>query len=253
MIERTFQILPSIGERRERTLWGDGITDWRAFLDADRVRGVSKERKADLDTRLDRAYDSLDAGRTGYFRSLLPSNEHWRMYGRFARHAAYLDIETDGLHRDCTVTVVSVHCRGETTTLINGEDLDSETLASALEGVPMLVTFNGSCFDLPILEHQYPFSVPRVPHFDLRFGARRIGLTGGLKGIERKLGMRRDQEVEFVTGEEAVHLWHLWKRKGRRSALKLLCRYNAMDTENLEPVAAHVYRELERRTLGGKA
>ena len=253
MIERTFQILPSIGEKRERTMWRDGITDWRAFIDAESVKGVSDRRKTDLDDLLVRAYDFLDNGRTEYFHSLLPSNEHWRMFGRFSRHTAYLDIETDGLHRDCTVTVVSIYRKGETTTLVNGEDLNTENLSKALEGCPLIVTFNGSCFDLPILEHQFPFSVPRVPHFDLRFGARKIGLSGGLKGIVRRLGLEREKEVEFITGQDAVHLWHLWKRKGKRSALKILIRYNVIDTENLEPLADHVYRELCKRTyLGGE-
>ena len=35
MIESTFQILPSVGAAKERTLWGAGVLRWRDFLEAD--------------------------------------------------------------------------------------------------------------------------------------------------------------------------------------------------------------------------
>jgi len=61
--------------------------------------------------------------------------------------------------------------------------------------------------------------------------------------------MARAQEVEFVTGEQAVYLWHLWERKGKRNALELLKRYNQEDTKNLEPIAALAYERLMRSVL----
>ena len=63
------------------------------------------------------------------------------------------------------------------------------------------------------------------------------------------LGYRRPQEVEYVTGEEAVYLWHLWQKKGNENALKLLRRYNQEDTRNLEPLAEVVYGRLEEGLL----
>jgi uncharacterized protein YprB with RNaseH-like and TPR domain len=68
-----------------------------------------------------------------------------------------------------------------------------------------------------------------------------------LKGVEKRLGIARPREVEFVTGEEAVYLWHLWQRKGSENALKLLMRYNVEDTRNLVEVAQHVHRGLVLR------
>ncbi len=77
-----------------------------------------------------------------------------------------------------------------------------------------------------------------------------IGLTGGLKQVEKTLGIQRCREVEYMTGEEAVYLWRIWERKGRPNALKLLKRYNTEDTENLKPLADHAYRTLSGRLLG---
>jgi len=147
--------------------------------------------------------------------------------------------------------MVGIHRNGRTTTLVNGVDLDGDSLSEALKGTKLLVTFNGRSFDIPLLDFNFPFSVPRVPHFDLRHGCARIGLRGGLKRIERVLGIARPQEVDYVTGEQAAYLWKLWERKGNENALGLLCRYNEEDTKNLEPLARHTYEKLMKEADGG--
>ncbi|HUL38686.1 MAG TPA: ribonuclease H-like domain-containing protein [Methanomassiliicoccales archaeon] len=249
MIRRTFLILPTVGEKTERELWGKGISHWEDFKDRSTLRGFSKARKYRLDGLLDDAEGFLGRKETGYFHRLLPASEHWRLFGEAKEDAAYLDIETDGLGEDAVVTVVGVHRQDRDITLVRGIDLDAKSLKAALQGCKILVTFNGSSFDLPMLERGFPFVVPRVPHFDLRHGCARIGLKGGLKSIERQLGMARPTEVEYVTGEEAVYLWRLWERKGKENALKLLKQYNREDTKNLVPIAEMAYYDLVTRTL----
>lgn len=249
MIRRTFQILPSIGYGKERNLWRSGIRDWHDFLSMDKVEGISRERKTMLDRHLVRAETFLDKGRTEYFSRILPSVEHWRLYHAFRSDTAFLDIETDGRSAYADVTMVGIYHHGEGRTLVKGQDLDATSLGQALKGVKMLVTFNGSSFDLPILHYHFPLSLPRVPHFDLLHACRRIGLRGGLKAVERQIGIFRGRELEYVTGEEAVYLWRTWERSGRESALRLLKKYNEQDTVNLVPIAEHVYTALCRKTL----
>ena len=249
MIRRTFLILPSVGAKTERELWGKGVSQWEDFRDRSHITGFSAPRKNRLDQLLEAAEDFLARRETGYFHRLLPSNEHWRLFGEMKEGATYLDIETDGLGEGAVVTVVGIHRQGRDTTLVRGIDLDARSLKQALQGCKILVTFNGSSFDLPMLEREFPFAVPRVPHFDLRHGCARIGLRGGLKSIERQLGMSRPMEVEYVTGEEAVYLWRLWERKGKENALRLLKQYNREDTKNLVPIAEMAYYDLVTRTL----
>ncbi len=249
MIERTFQLLPSIGVSMERRLWSSGIPDWETFLGSDIVPGISQKRKTRLDSELETAKGKLAEGRYGFFASKLPTREHWRLYRKARDDAAFLDIETDGLGGSAIITVVSVTRGGSTTTLVRGSDLDRDGLNQALEGTTMLVTFNGLSFDIPMIAARFKDCIPTAPHLDLRHACRKVGLTGGLKAIERKLGMTRAQEVEYVTGKDAIHLWHLWQRRGNQAALNTLMRYNVMDTENLVPLADTIYEIMEKRLL----
>jgi len=166
------------------------------------------------------------------------------MFDRFKDNATYLDIETDGLSRDALVTVVTVHRKDGTHTLTEGFDLDAESLADALEGTKMLVTFNGSCFDVPVLRTSFPQVDLDYPQFDLRFASRKVGYKGGLKPLEIELGIQRDDEIEGVDGAMAVHLWHQWKRRSDEDALNILQEYNRADTINLEYIADVIYGKL---------
>lgn len=113
----------------------------------------------------------------------------------------------------------------------------------------VIVTFNGSSFDLPMIESQFPGTVPRILHVDLKHSLRRIGLTGGLKKIERELDIQRDRRVEYMTGEDAVYLWRLWEKHNNRNALDLLLEYNSEDCVNLKTLSDFAYRTLKNNTF----
>jgi uncharacterized protein YprB with RNaseH-like and TPR domain len=95
-----------------------------------------------------------------------------------------------------------------------------------------LVTFNGSQFDVPFLRAHFPTARLDQAHIDLRFVLRSLGYRGGLKAIERNLGLTRDAAIEGVDGFEAVRLWHRYRR-GDRAALMKLALYNLTDVVNL--------------------
>jgi len=63
---------------------------------------------------------------------------------------------------------------------------------------------------------------------------RRIGLSGGLKKIEKELSV--DRELEDIDGREAIRLWKRYEKDGDEEALRKLVRYNQYDAENLQDV-----------------
>ena len=250
MITHTFQILPSVGAKKEKAIWEDGVRTWDEFLSADSVHTMRPEAKERGDILLTQASELLDDGDSRSLADMMPKGEVWRMYRHFRDSAAYLDIETDGLSRDSLVTVVTVHRPADTVTLTEGIDLTPDALAQTLDGVSILVTFNGSCFDVPVLRNSFPEVDWDIPQFDLRFASRKVGYRGGLKPLEIEMGITRSEDIEGVDGADAVRLWKMWERHGDRDALEILTEYNRADTVNLERIADTIYKRLVREHAG---
>ncbi len=247
MLRSTFQHLPWVGAVTEAFLWSRGITDWSALERAEEVSGLSKQRLEQVRRELRRSDEALQAGNAEYFARNLPGSEHWRLYSSFPQRTAFLDIETTGLSpREGIVTCLTVHGGGRTRSLVQGEDL--EEIGAVLRPFALLVTFNGRGFDVPFLEAHLPDLRLPPAHADLRWLLLRLGQRGGLKIIERRLGLGNREGVEGVDGLEAVRLWEA-HRRGVPGALERLVKYNRADTENLEPLMRYATEEMERRLL----
>ena len=149
---------------------------------------------------------------------------------------AYLDIETTGLaFSGCEITVIGIHrCHGDDTRFIQlvGKDITEQSVLEALQGVKILYTYNGSRFDLPfIYKHLGVNLAGDCTHIDLMYHCWRKNLYGGLKSVERQLGIRR--QLEGVDGYEAVKLWWRYVDSFDLEALKTLLEYNKEDVLNL--------------------
>ncbi len=162
---------------------------------------------------------------------------------------AFLDIETTGMSYRSPITVIGIYDGARMHTLVRGQNLSRANLEGILSGTSVIVTFNGASFDIPMIESQFPGVIPPIPHVDLRHPLRRLGYSGGLKAIERELDVVRDRRVEYMTGEDAVYLWRLWERQGKRNALDLLVEYNSEDCRNLKTLSEFAYKNLKRVTF----
>jgi uncharacterized protein YprB with RNaseH-like and TPR domain len=150
---------------------------------------------------------------------------------------AYLDIETTGLSPiGCDITVVGIHlCNGDTTECIQlvGRDVTSYGILEVLEGVDIIYTYNGSRFDLPFINARLGIDLEEMfVHRDLMYDCWRYNLKGGLKAVERQLGINRD--VRGVDGFEAVRLWWRYVDTFDLEALDTLLAYNKEDVVNLK-------------------
>ncbi len=247
MLQSTFLFLKGIGESTERLWWEEGIATWDAFLETSTVPRLSPFRKIQYDEEIQEAGIQWKAQNSRFFARMLKAREHWRLYPNFRTHAAYLDIETNGLPFPYgEITVVGIYGQGRMTTLIQGETLSEERLQAELDSYHLLVTFFGSGFDLPFLKAKYPNLVLGHPHIDLCFAARRLGFQGGLKAIEMEIGCYRPIFLTGLTGWDAVRLWEEWQQ-GHSASRELLIHYNEADCKNLEPLAELVYHRLVQR------
>ena len=150
---------------------------------------------------------------------------------------AYLDIETTGFIGGVsypTVVGVAIDFPGDwTVEQLVGEDITPSSIHHVLEGVTTIYTFNGSSFDLPFLAWKPGIDLRRrFDHHDLMYTCRRAGLRGGLKRIEKALGIGRP-DLPDMGGYDAVLLWRKYLDDSNESALQLLLEYNRADVENL--------------------
>ena len=248
-IENSFVPAEGVGERRERSVWESGILTWDEF-DPKRAPLGPKTGKR-VESFVAEALERLDDGDARYFGDRFPSGEVWRLYGNFREDAAFFDIETTGLDSARNnVTTVSVTRGGETTTLVRGEGLTAPALRELFFDAPLVVSFNGKQFDVPFLEDSFDIAID-APHLDLMYPCRRIDLTGGLKAIEKAVGIDRDRPD--LSGRDAVRLWHRYARDGDDDALDTLISYNRDDTENLQNLADVVATRLHEASIGAVA
>lgn len=240
-LENTYIGIDGVGETTERKLWESGARTWSEF-----DRTLCGPTTADrIESFIERARPRLEANDSAFFEEALPSGERWRLYENFREEACFFDIETTGLnHTYDDVTCVSAHRGGDTETLVRGDDLTRENLASLLDA-PLLVTFNGARFDVPFLEESFGLEFD-TPHLDLMYPCKRAGLSGGLKAIEPEVGIERDRPD--ISGEDAVRLWREHER-GVDGALGTLVSYNREDTVNLRTVADRTVERLDRKLL----
>ena len=150
---------------------------------------------------------------------------------------AYLDIETTGLTFSASeITVVGIYlCRGEDAEFVQfvGRDISAGGILVTLEDIDALYTYNGSRFDLPFIHSQYGINLAELfRHRDLMYDCWGKKLYGGLKGVERQLGLKR--KLPDMNGYEAVRLWWKYVDSFDLDALNTLLEYNKEDVVNLK-------------------
>lgn len=256
MLQNTFLHLPSVGPRTERRLWEAGCADWESLWGQLRsgslIREIlSSKRQQSLFERdatnakslswidtIDQSRRAFESGSLSFFCERLKPSDQWRLLPDFIHDATFLDIETTGLSRHHHyVTVIGALNKGRFHQWVWPQRLDK--FYELLSDSRLIVTFNGSRFDLPFLRRQFPELQTFSAHVDLVYSARAVGLAGGQKAVEEQLGLRRDEDLQGVDGSDAVADWCA-ALYGDRSSYSRLLRYNRVDVEMLPRIAAAV-------------
>ncbi len=245
MLKHTFIHAEGIGPATEQKLWEAGIHTWDHFLARQREGKLPHRKFERLAPLLEESLLAIRRRDIGFFGTRLKSSDQWRMYGEFATQAAFVDIETTGLSPEFDqITVVGLLAGGHFHAFVQGSNLDK--FSDAIAKFPLVVTFNGAQFDLQFLRRRFPQFNP-LAHIDLRYALSKLGHKGGLKQIERKLGIIRPEHLREVDGYEAVRLWSA-HRRGIAGALDRLVEYCRHDVVNMKPLAERVAAEMPKVT-----
>jgi len=250
MITNSFIFLERIGNKLEQNIWKNGIDNWENFLERNKIKGLSKHRKLYYDRKILNARKALYNFDSSYFLDLLPTSEMWRLYDFFREDAVFLDIETTGLSKnENDITVFGLYDGINTKIMIKGINFDCNELKKELQKYKLIVTFNGASFDIPFIEKIYPNLLPKIPNFDVKSATDKLNLKGGLKNIEKILGIKRTPIVEKFYGGDALTLWKMYRATGDEHYLNLLVEYNEFDVINLKIVAEHCVNKMKEKII----
>lgn len=247
MIESSFCFLAGVGRRTEQHLWEQGIETWEDFLSSGSIPGIGPRRKALYDEALGQAKTHREQEDARYFAINLHTRDQWRLYEWLRPRAVYLDIETNSFGQ---ITVVGLYGQGRCTSLVRGESLNQRRICDELAQYDLLVTFNGTTFDLPVLLANVQGLPLDQPHIDLCLLGRQLGYRSGLKAIEVQEGIQRASELRGMSGADAVHLWNRWRHSRDEEARERLLAYNAADCVNLQPLADLFYCRMVQQHQG---
>jgi uncharacterized protein YprB with RNaseH-like and TPR domain len=239
VLQNTFLHVPGIGKTTEKRLWKEGCTSWDHLLAEPDRWSLGSASRSIAKKHIEKSRQALQDEEHQFFRCCLGANQAWRAFPEFRHSCVYLDIETDGGVSANSVTMVGLYDGKQYRCLVKGEDL--EAFRDLISHYAMVVTFFGGTFDLPVLLRRFPGLAFDQIHIDLCPILRQIGYRGGLKKIERQIGIERSPETQGLTGYDAVLLWRRHRMFGDSRALERLIAYNREDCVNLERLAEVAY------------
>ena len=223
-------------------MWDQGVTSWDKFVKRNGYQIPLPLFRSNPSHRLERSIQALKQGDLSYFAQRLPKSENYRIALTYPEETMFLDIETTGLslYYD-QITMVGWSIGKKYGVYL--KDQDESGLRKALQAAKAIVTFNGTIFDLKFLEKAFPgIYIPPI-HIDLRFFSKRVGLTGGQKVVEPKIGYNRPDLVKGMEGETAPILWYKYRR-GDIGSLKELVVYNHADIEGMKWIMDFAIRRI---------
>jgi len=247
MLERTFLHCQGVGPKTERRIWASGCASWAEAVARPGLLPLGPALREEVASVAGASIERLTACDAAWFGQRLPAAEHWRAASAFSERIAFLDIETTGGGPAACTTVVGALYGGELHQFVRHENL--RAFRDVLEEAAMVVTFFGTGFDLPVLREEFAWRPPPL-HVDLCHALRRLGLRGGLKSIERQLGIARPDETAGLSGWDAVRLWWRWENAEDPEARDLLLAYNAEDVCNLRRLLEWALPRLAALAMG---
>lgn len=229
MLTNSFCFLKKVSSKKEKDLWGKNIITWDDYNKLLTYQFSMLDENSDPFCEAKQALFSHDVL---YFQKKMSPHNFFRILLSFPNEVLFLDIETTGLslYYDI-ITLIGWSINQEYGYYITGTDINQ--FKKIVEKAKIIVTFNGTLFDLKFLKKSFPEIKFPTCHVDLRYFTKRVGLTGGQKKIEELLGYKRPHKIKEVLGENAPVLWYEYCR-GNNVAIKKLIQYNFHDIEGMK-------------------
>ncbi len=231
MIDSAFLHLSGIGKKNLQKIQKLGIQTWQELFENIHKLKLKTKSLEKLEESLIQSQTALLKEDIFYFTKKLHPKDKWKILAHYYNEILYFDIETDQFQR---ITLIGCYYKQKEYAFLRYANI--ENFLDLLEHAKLVVSFNGSSFDIPILLKYFHLPEFPVPHIDLRWVLYHKGIKGGLKQIELQLGIEREKEIQNLNGMDAVFLWYRYHELGEIEAKNLLIRYCMADVISLKKI-----------------
>jgi len=232
LIETSFLQFTGIGKKTFSKLLDAGYTDWNSIVENPYNLPFGSSMSTRLLVEIREYQAQLQNRNIAFFTERLVAEDKWKILLDYYDRISYFDIETNGDIYGNNITVIVCLHKGTIYRYVNSENIES--FLDILEDVELLVSFNGISFDIPMVQNFFHIRLIPCPHIDLRWVCYHKNLRGGLKSIEKQMGIQRPKHLDGVDGMDAIVLWHNWIEKNDHASKKLLLEYCEMDVVSLQ-------------------
>ena len=232
----------------ERALWDRGCLTWNDALNGINDLPFGAASRDIVRMVLNKSVEALENKEHQFFTQALGTAHAWRAWPSFRPECVYLDIETDGGQSGSSITTIGIYDGNAFEVFVKDQNL--EGFRDRISDFGMMVTFFGLGFDIPMIKKRFPQMPIDLIHLDLCPTLREVGLKGGLKKIEKELGIARSEDTDGLSGRDAITLWRRYDRFGDQKALEILIAYNREDVVNLEVLAQIAYDKMKANVFG---
>ncbi|MFC1744869.1 ribonuclease H-like domain-containing protein [Candidatus Riflebacteria bacterium] len=243
MIDGAFLHFPGIGPRRLHKLRQAGFLTWKSVLTSPDSLPFAGKMRDRFIAEVHRCQNAFEVNDINYLVKKILPREQWRILGRFFERASYFDIETTGFYPTDHISLIVCYHKGRFSCYLKDRNL--EDFLDLLDEVQLLVSFNGSSFDIPRLLDTFHIPCLPCPHIDIRWLCYHARFRGGLKKIEQDLGIGRPGDLLGIDGLAAISLWNDWLLHKNRDSLNLLTRYCSADVFCLKILAQKILQQNE--------
>ena len=231
-LNRALRHFSGIGPKSMQVLKDRQTEDWEQIKKQKNRIPFSEKKINSLLEEIQVHENALQQNDIGFFIDSFKPKDYWRILKTFYHKASFFDLETSGLGKEHKITVLICLHKNRLYTYVQGQNLDD--FLNLLDEIDLLISFNGSSFDVPKVLDSFHIPELLCPHLDLRWVCFHFGYKGGLKKIEQSLDIHRPQEYADMDGEEAVYLWQLWQKTKKQEFLQKLITYCSLDVVSLK-------------------
>lgn len=235
----------------ERALWDSGCLTWADALNGINDLPFGAASRDIVRMVLNKSVEALETKEHQFFTKALGTANAWRAWPHFKEQCVYLDIETDGGQSGSSITTIGIYDGNEFEVFVKDQNL--ENFRDRISDFGMMVTFFGLGFDIPMIKKRFSNLPLDHIHLDLCPTLRDVGIKGGLKKIEKELGIARGEDTDGLSGRDAITLWRRYDRFGDQKALDTLIAYNREDVVNLVVLAQIAYDKKKESLMGEPA